>query len=312
MQRIVNKIFPDGRTCRAYPFHVSLEGKEDLILCLDEEDYDAMVKIIFVCAKRNNVIVIIYAAVSNHCHSAVLAPSQVEADAYGEDIKKTYSMWSNFKHGTTSLLEGVDTKALLMDSDWYLRNALAYVPRNALDNGCNVNEYRWSGYRAMFCVDNRPLPGWRSVKKLTKREVARIFHTKEDLTDVPWMINEKNELEPVTACDSGYLEQVFNHDQTYFLRTIGGMNSSEIKQKIIDAPRTMHSDTEFHKTVNDISQRWFSKDIRDLPYEKKVRLIPYIFRTQKSTIPQMSRVFGIKRDEMSGILNRKRTDAGHK
>ena len=73
MKRVVQRMMPDGQVIYLWPFHVSLEGLETVVLCRDEEDYDAMVKILCVCAKRKNVIIVIYAAVSNHCHIAVLA-----------------------------------------------------------------------------------------------------------------------------------------------------------------------------------------------------------------------------------------------
>ena len=150
MNRTVLRQMPDGSVRYVQPYHVSMEGQETVVLCRDEEDYDAMVKIISVCARRKNVIVIIYAVVSNHSHVAILAICQEDADAFSEEIKRMYSMWFSRKYGRTGIMRTVDVKALLLDSDWYTRNALAYVPRNALDNGCNVDEYPWSGYKAMF------------------------------------------------------------------------------------------------------------------------------------------------------------------
>lgn len=150
MNRTVLRQMPDGSVRYAQPYHVSMEGQKTVVLCRDDEDYDAMVKIISVCARRKNVIVIIYAVVSNHSHVAILAICQEDADAFSEEIKRMYSMWFSRKYGRTGIMRTVDVKALLLDNDWYTRNALAYVPRNALDNGCNVYEYPWSGYKAMF------------------------------------------------------------------------------------------------------------------------------------------------------------------
>lgn len=118
-----------------------MEGMEKVILCRDDMDCDAMVKIICVAARRCNVIVVIYAVVSNHSHIAVLARSQRDADRYGLEVKS---------YGASSVLRHTDVKAILLDSDWYVRNALAYIPRNALDNGCAVSHYKWSSYNAAF------------------------------------------------------------------------------------------------------------------------------------------------------------------
>ena len=134
MRRVVQRVLPDGTIGNVQPFHICLEGLEKAVLA----------------ARRKNVIVVIYVVVSNHSHATVLARCQNDADCYGEEVKKMASMWVSGRYGERKLLRRVDMKAPCLDSDWYLRNTLAYVPRNALDNGCNVNEYRWSGYRAMF------------------------------------------------------------------------------------------------------------------------------------------------------------------
>ena len=306
MRRVVNHELPDGTIRQVFPFHISMEGLETAVLCRDDHDYDAMVKILCVAARRKNVIVIIYAVVSNHCHVAVLATSHQEANAYGQEIKRMYAMWFRRKYGESAILRGTDVKAILLDSDWYVRNALAYIPRNALDNGCNVNEYRWTGYRAMFRTNNET--GFvRSVAGLTKRERERIIHTGDDLSDVKWLIDGREELIPDSFCEHRYLEQAFEGDPAFFLKTLGGQNSAEMLNKLVDGPRAMQLDGEFQKLVNETCQRWFQSDLSAITLDRKIRLIQYIYRTNHTTIPQLSRVFGLSRDVVSRIITRKRS-----
>ncbi len=303
MRRAVPRQMPDGSVRYVQPYHVSMEGQETIILCRDDEDYDAMVKIICVCARRKNVIVIIYAVVSNHSHVAILAINQENADAFSEEIKRMYSMWFSRKYGRTGIMRKVDVKALLLDNDWYTRNALAYVPRNALDNGCNVDEYPWSGYRAMF--SGQSLTGCH-VASMTKEMRREVMHTGDKLTDVPWLVDEDGRLIPKSICDFEYLEQAFEHDQAYFLKTIGDQNSAEMRHKLVEAPRHMLTDNEFLKIAEETSQRWFSSPIDQISIDRKIRLIPYLFRTVKTTVPQLSRSFGLPREEVSHILGRPR------
>jgi len=305
MQRIVPRVLPDGTIRNVQPFHVSLEGMETAVLCRDDKDYDAFVKIICVSARRKNVLVIIYTVVSNHAHAGVLACSQKDADSYGGEMKRMFSMWLSERYGERERMQGVDVKALPLDSEWYIRNALAYIPRNALDNGSNVNEYPWSGYRAMFRTE--PLPGgpFRKVSEMTQRERRTILHTADPLDDVPWLVDTSGALVPESFCDSAYLEQVFNHDQVFFIRTIGSLNSAEMKQKLIDAPRTMMKDTDFYKEVDAMANRWFKTGLTSLTLEQKIRLIPYLKRTRKTTVPQLARVFGLERSKIESILRAK-------
>ena len=304
MRRIVWRTMPDGASVRVAPFHVSMEGMEKVILCRDEKDYDAMVKIICVAARRCKVVVVMYAVVSNHSHIAVLAVSQVDADRYGREIKRMYSMWFSRRYGESSVLRHTDVKAIFLDTDWYVRNALAYIPRNALDNGCSVADYKWSSFRAAFRGGIYHDGEGRRVSLLRKRERERIMHTGDDLRDVPWLIDANDALVPGSFCDISYLEQAFENDPAFFLKTVGGQNAAELRQKLVDQPRKMMTDAEFLCSVNDISLRWFQRNVSELPIEKKARLIPYLWRTMRTTVPQLARTFGLGREMVASFLGK--------
>ena len=301
MRRTVDRKLPDGSIRRVQPFHMSMEGLETVILCRDEEDYDALVKILCVTAKRKNLIVIIYAIVSNHCHAGLLATSQVHADEYGQEVKRIYSMWFSHKYGISNVMRKVDMKAIALDSDNYVRNALAYIPRNALDNGCNVNEYEWSGFKGMFSSPIRGNP----VKLLSKRDREKIMHTGDTLTDVDWQLDQKGRLIPGSWCDSKYLEQAFENDSAYFMRVIGSQNSAEMHQKLIDNPREMMPDSEFFRYANNLSDRWFHTDISAVPGDKRLRLASYLYRSTKTSIPQLARTLNLEREKVAFAVGRK-------
>lgn len=304
MRRVVVRALPDGSVCPVYPFHICLKGLETAVLCRDDEDYDAMVKIICVSAWRRNVIVIIYAVVSNHCHVVILARTQSDADAFAEEIKKLYSMWFSRKYDENKVLRRVEVKAIYLDSDWYVRNTLAYIPRNALDNGCNVNDYPWSGYSSAFC-DEAHAVGARKVNLLTTRDKERIMHTGDKLDRVPWMIDGEDRLVPSSFCDHYYLEQAFNDDQSFFLRTIGALNVADISYNLEERPYKMVNDTELQKSVDEISQRWFGKLVSSLSIEQKNKLVPYVSHIMKTTPKQLCRVFGVPPERMALILRQK-------
>ncbi len=300
--RPVSKKLPGGTVCSVFPFHLSFEGLEKAIICRDDGDCDTLVKCIFVCSRRKNVIVIIYAVVSNHAHVAVLARTFAEAKAFGEEVKRTYSQLFRKKYGESKTLRGTDVNVQSIDTDWYLRNVLAYIPRNAYDNGAeSLLDYKWSGFRAFFrrIPDNSRL---RPVSKLTHREWREIMHTGDDLSDVPWKLNSDDELEPGSACDNDYLEKAFGNDETFFYRCIGSVNVSEMTQKLVVSPRKMKTDEEFYKEIEDVSMRWFMTGVANLPMSKKARLIPYVYHTMKTTVPQMARGFGFSREDIRRLL----------
>ena len=92
-------------------------------------------------------------------------------------------------------------KRVLDDTLSVCRNALAYILRNALDNGCPVNDYRWSAYRAMFCDECAMGTGNRQVASLTKVERRKWMHTGDSLKDVAWRLDAGNSLIPASFCD---------------------------------------------------------------------------------------------------------------
>lgn len=296
---------PGGLRVLLYAFHVCLKGLESKILVRDDEDYDVFVKMIFVCAHRLGVQVLIYGVVSNHAHVCLLACDLETAKLFGERLKMMYSRYFRNKYGEEGVLRRVQVSALPIDSDWYLRNVLAYIPRNALDNGArNVSEYRWTGYRAMFCggkIEDSAV----KVCELSKRERERIMHTGDNLDDVPWVLNSRGELEPASCCNWKLFEKAFNNEQAFFLRVLGGVNSAEMKEKLVDAPRNKKQDNDFLKSVSDICQRWFQQTPENLSFEKKVRVIPYIKRVMKTDVAQLARTFELSREQIESILDPK-------
>lgn len=287
------------------PFHVSLEGLESATICRDEEDYDVMVKNIFLCARRRNVIVIIYAVVSNHAHIAVLGKDLISTKRFSDHLKQVQSMWLHRKYGDEKILFRKKADISIIDTVQYARNVLAYIPRNALDNGAkNIYEYKWTGFRAMFS-ENTPSPGMIHVKSLSTREIARYLHTGDRLSDVGWYLNADGTLDPEGACDSNYLESVFNHDQTFFLRAIGSVNSSEMNYQSFVAKSRKMNDAEFLNTVNELSREWYHKDARDLPPEGKARFIEYLKKKYFLSVPQVARCLNMKREDVSVLLGRR-------
>ena len=296
------RALPDGSVRSVIPFHVCMKGLEDAVLCRDDQDYDILVKIIFLVARAKNVIVVIYSVVSNHCHSCILSPSQEDSDAFAEEMKRRYGIWFARKYREHGIMRGTKVSAIMLTDRWHVRNVLAYIPRNALDNGQNVNTYKWSGYRGMFCRTKSDVH-CRRVDSLTVREARAIFHSADKLDTVPWLLNCDDELEPVSACDHDYLEQAFEYDQAFFLKTIGVLNVAEMNYELEERPFNMLPDTEFYKSVNEVAGKWFGTDLGSLSLEKKYRLLPFIYRTRKTTLSQLARVFGIGRNIVRDILS---------
>ena len=151
-----------------------------------------------------------------------------------------------------------------------------------------------------------PLPGdslhqerfvrGRRVSSLSSRETERILHSGMDFRHVNWLLDDENCLIPESFCDRAYLEQAFEGSQAYFLRAIGSVNVAEMDHKLVEAPRGRELDGEMLKEVEELSVRWFGTSLSELSIERKLRLLPYLFRTRRTALAQLARVLGLSRE----------------
>ncbi len=303
-QRIVTRALPDGSTSKVYPFHISMEGLENNLLCREEEDYAVVEKLMFVSALESNCNIIIHIVMSNHGHASVLAPSWKDAFRMSEALKKRCSMFISSKYKERNVLARTSACIQLLDSDWYVRNVLAYIPRNANDTGQRIEDYPWSGYRGMFTGGRIP-DGTRKVATLTRREKEALFHTHANLERVPWLLDSDDRLVPASCCDWDYLESAFNHDQTFFLKCIGTVNPAEMEQKLILNLKQRQPDTVFRLTVNDLAERWFHKLPAELTLEQKIRIAPYLYHSYRTTAQQLARCLKVDMETIKRIIGTK-------
>ena len=137
---------------------------------------------------------------------------------------------------------------------------------------------------------------------MSRREREALFHTHEDLYDVPWIVNEYGSVEPASACDYRYLESAFGNDQAYFLKMIGSLNVAEMTQKLEINGRTRQSDSHMIAIVKNLADKWFQKSLLDLTPEMKSRLASYLYKAYRTTPSQLARCLGMSREIVEALL----------
>ena len=303
-ERIQSWGLPDGSIGTLFPFHISFEGMESVLMCRDEEDYDVLQKTFYVCTWKENIYVVSDVEMSNHGHMVVLARSFSYACKAAVAIKKNYSQYFSRKYREHNSLMRSDVKVIYLDSDRYLRNALAYVPRNALDACSDIGSYRWSSYRAMFSSLSKGLG--TPVSQMSRREKEAVFHTHAYLDGTTWEVDASGFLIPQTACMHAYAERAFFNDQAYFLRTVGSINCGEMEQKLILGPRTWRNDSEMRKAAEELVRNWFESDLSSISLEKKARILPYLYHNYKTSVAQLARCIGLTKEETERFLQVKK------
>lgn len=303
-ERIIVRSLSDGSTRRLFPFHICLKGLPDIILCRDDEDFDVFVKQIHLCAIRKNVVVVVYIVMSNHLHVMILAPDQKAADEYCVEIKKTLSMYYSRRYGVRKVLRHLDASAFYLDTNSYVRNSIAYTLKNSLDAGCRVDQYPWSSFRAVFASGKSPdlVP----VSRLSTREVERVFHTNMDISSTGWLIDGCGRLDPSSACYVLYAEEAFNNDLSFFWRVLGMVDNPAMEARFVDGPRTRLNDQQFLKYLSETAERWFGKKVDDLSNDNKMRLVPYIYHTVRTSPSQLARGLGLDRALIEKLIRYRR------
>lgn len=163
-----------------------------------------------------------------------------------------------------------------------------------------------SAYRVGMFTGGRCPAALRRVADLSQRERSSLFHTHEDLGNVPWLLNADGGIEPASACDWQYLESAFNNDQAFFLKTIGTVNQAQMRQMLVISGRKRQTDTEMLAIVKNLADKWYGKTLMELTPEMKARILPYLYRSYHTTIPQLARCLGMPRDVVATLLPVKR------
>ena len=102
--------------------------------------------------------------------------------------------------------------------------------------------------------------------------------------------------------DWNYLESAFNHDQTFFLKTIGSVNMAEMEQRLLLNSRVKHSDSEMLAIVVDMADKFYHKSVPELTPDMKARMLPYLYRGYRTTIPQLARCLQLPREIVASLV----------
>lgn len=300
-QRVVERVLPDGTVAKVYPFHVCLEGTESVLLCRDDEDYDHLEKSFYLGALDANALVVSEIVLSTHGLCAVLAVNWEGAEAVGQFVKKRHSQFLAKKYEQRQVMARTRISVQYLDTDEFVRNALAYMPRNVVDLGFSFKDYPWSSFRGIFADSDRP-PGFRAVSSLTHREKEVLFRTHKDLSGVAWLVDEKGRIVPTSAYDCAYAESAFGNDQAYFLRKIAEVEPGEMYQKLVLNNHVWQRDAKFIVCVADVAARWFKKEVPALTPDEYAKLIIYLFRSYYTSVAQLARCLQLRPEDVRRVL----------
>ena len=190
-----------------------------------------------------------------------------------------------------------DSRPVPLLDNFHLRNALCYIPRNALDVGKRPDRYRWSSYRAMFSKGHFQGAA-RPAGSMTYREKRVVFKTDGIAVDPGWMVTSDGVIEPVSYCDIEYAEGAFNNDIGFFLKIMGLVDDQQTEQELVISPKKMRTVGELVNIIDDHSRRLYSKPSSSLSLAQKIPLIKTVWRTNRTSVAQLARCFAMTKKEI--------------
>ena len=79
-----------------------------------------------------------------------------------------------------------------------------------------------------------------------------------------------------------------------------------MRQMLVISGRKRQTDTEMLAIVKNLADKWYGKTLMELTPEMKARILPYLYRSYHTTIPQLARCLGMPRDVVATLLPVKR------
>jgi putative transposase len=130
-------------------YHVTSRGDRREAIFVDDDDRDALLRVVAQGMERFSAQVLAYCLMGNHYHF-VLHTRQANLSRLMRHINGVYTQAFNRRHGKVGHLFQGRFKAILVDRDSYLLEVCRYVELNPVRAGI-VNaaaDWRWSSYRA--------------------------------------------------------------------------------------------------------------------------------------------------------------------
>lgn len=300
----IKRRLPDGSVSIVHPFHVCTLGLEDRVIFRDEEDLKMAHNMFPICAQRSNVIVVIDCAIHTHVHGLVLARNYNEAKSFINNYKISTSKYLTNKYGNGKALmtyREIEAKPVYIEDIYHLRNSICYIPRNSLDLGIRPDNYRWSGYRALFCNGRIETPT-RTISEINYRDRRKMFHTSAIPEGVDWQVTDDGIIEPASYCDWRYAEDAFGGKLSFFQKIMGLTDDAQMEQEFVINTIKMATPDELLKVIEDKCNKRYSRPRSELSFIQLIPIIKMTYYSHKTTKAQLARCFGLTKDQIEFAL----------
>ncbi len=286
-------------------YHVCTEGLEQVALLRDADDYRVAWNYLALAAWRTGVEVVAFVLMSNHLHAIFACRDISQAIKTVRLYKQLLAQYLKFKYGLTKVMHCTDDSIVKIDTVQYLLNCIAYVFRNPVSAKIckKPEEYRWSSYSSCFSKDD--VPSGQLISELGFSKKRAMLRTAMDLTSCPFQINDRGMIVLTTFVRNDIVERAFRNSGKSFLYHLGCCNDAKMEYELVYQPLMNITDGEMHEMIaKHVADRFRGKAISELTTSEKCSILKSLYFSYKTTIPQLSRIIGLPRELVKGILAR--------
>lgn len=288
-------------------YHICTEGLEQVTLFREEEDYRVGWNYLAFSAWRTEVTVVAFVLMSNHIHELVACSSMMQARKCIRLFKRLLSSYLSQKYRLSKVMHGSDDSIIQIDTIQYLRNCIAYIFRNPVSARiCSRPEsYSWSSYSSCF----RGTAEGKSeietpVSELGFTAKRRLLKTGMDLSDCPLAIDAKGYMTMKSFVRNGIAEKAFRYSGKSFMYHMGICNDARMEYELVYQPLIGLTDVDLRNQIEAfVSSRFNGKSIAELSVSEKCSILRPVFFSNRTSIPQLSRIMGLPRELIKKLLS---------
>lgn len=286
-------------------YHICTDGLEQVVLLRDEDDYKVAWNYLALSAWKTGAQVAAFTLMSNHIHELVACRDVEQASKTIRLFKKLLSQYLKKRYGMSKTLHETKDCISHIDDVQYLKNCIAYIHRNAVSAKicAKLEDYRWSSYSCFFSPKKQNCSF--AVSELGYTRKRKLLKTAFDLSECPLKIDSEGliTLESFVCVD--IVEKAYMHSGKSFLYYLGCCNDSKLEYELACRPLMHISDHDLYETVtNYVAKRFHNKDLSELTAADKCSMLKSIFFSNKTSIPQLSRILGLPRNLVHRILSK--------
>ncbi len=286
-------------------YHICTDGLEQVVLLRDEDDYKVAWNYLALSAWKTGAQVAAFTLMSNHIHELVACRDVEQASKTIRLFKKLLSQYLKKRYGMSKTLHETKDCISHIDDVQYLKNCIAYIHRNAVSAKicAKPEDYRWSSYTCFFSPVRQNCG--TTVSELGYTRKRKLLKTAFDLSECPLRIDSEGliTLESFVCVD--IVEKAYMHSGKSFLYFLGCCNDSKMEYELACRPLMHISDHDLYETfTNYVAKRFHNKDLSELTAADKCSMLKSIFFSNKTSIPQLSRILGLPRNLVHRILSK--------